>query len=88
MKIQPLEDKVLVKIEKSETKTKGGIYIPESAKEKTQFGVVEAIGKMKEKEDIKMGDKILYKKYSGEEVTIDDEEYLILEIKNILAKIE
>ena len=88
MKIVPLENKVLVKTEETQTKTKGGIYIPDSAKEKTQIGVVEAIGKTKDTCTIKKGDKVLYKKYSGEEVKIDDVDYLILEISNILAIVE
>ncbi|MCK5039652.1 MAG: co-chaperone GroES [Candidatus Aenigmarchaeota archaeon] len=88
MKIVPLENKVLVKTEETQTKTKGGIYIPDSAKEKTQIGVVEAIGKTKDACTVKKGDKVLYKKYSGEEVKIDDVDYLILEISNILAIVE
>ncbi|RLG13719.1 MAG: co-chaperone GroES [Candidatus Nanohalarchaeota archaeon] len=88
MKIKPLENKILVKTEESEATTKGGIIIPDSAKEKTQIGVVEEIGKTKDNCVIKKGDKILYKKYSGEELKIDDKDYLILEVSNILALVE
>ena len=88
MKIKPLENKILIKTEETGTRTKGGIFIPDSAKEKTQIGVVEEIGNIKDHSYIKKGDKILYKKYSGEELKIDDKDYLILEVSNILAIVE
>ncbi|OYT35399.1 MAG: co-chaperone GroES [Candidatus Aenigmarchaeota archaeon ex4484_52] len=87
MNIIPLENKVLVRKQKEEEKTKGGIYIPDSAKEKTQIGVIEEIGKTKET-ILKKGDVVFYKKYSGEELKIDGNEYLILGVSDILAKQE
>ncbi|MBI5245541.1 MAG: co-chaperone GroES [Elusimicrobia bacterium] len=92
MKIQPLGDRVLVKaVEARETK-RSGIIIPDSAKEKPQEGVVAACGKGKTTEDgkvialdVKVGDKILYGKYSGSEIKLDDEEYLIMHQDDILG---
>ncbi|MCR4295664.1 MAG: co-chaperone GroES [Elusimicrobia bacterium] len=92
MKIQPLGDRVLVKpVEAKETK-RGGIIIPDSAKEKPQEGVIAACGKGKTTEDgkvialdVKVGDKILYGKYSGSEIKLDDEDYLIMHQDDILG---
>jgi chaperonin GroES len=92
IKIQPLGDRVLVKaVETKETK-RGGIIIPDSAKEKPQEGLVVATGKGKTTDDgktlpmdVKAGDKILYGKYSGSEVKIEDEEYLIMHQDDILG---
>ncbi|MGZ6213242.1 MAG: co-chaperone GroES, partial [Candidatus Binataceae bacterium] len=85
MKIRPLGDRILVKRIKEEEKTKGGIIIPDTAKEKPQEGKVVAVGKGKMTEqgkllvpDVKAGDKILFGKYSGSEVKIEGEEHLIL----------
>ena len=91
-KIKPLSDRVLVKaIEKTEQK-KGGIIIPDTAKEKPQEGEVIAAGPGKRDEqgklipmDVKVGDKILYGKYSGSELKIEDEEYLIMHQEDILG---
>jgi chaperonin GroES len=95
MKIRPLGDRILVKRIKEEEKTKGGIIIPETAKEKPQEGKVVAVGKGKLTEqgkllvpDVKAGDKILFGKYSGSEVKIDDEEHLILREDDILGVLE
>jgi chaperonin GroES len=95
MKIRPLGDRILVKRIKEEEKTKGGIIIPETAKEKPQEGKVVAVGKGKMTEqgkllvpDVKAGDKILFGKYSGSEVKIDDEEHLILREDDILGVLE
>lgn len=90
--IQPLGDRVLVKpVEAKETK-RGGIIIPDSAKEKPQEGVIAACGKGKTTEDgkvialdVKVGDKILYGKYSGSEVKLNDEDYLIMHQDDILG---
>jgi len=95
MKIRPLGDRILVKRIKEEEKTKGGIIIPDTAKEKPQEGKVVAVGKGKMTEqgklltpDVKAGDKILFGKYSGSEVKIDDEEHLILREDDILGVLE
>jgi len=92
MNIQPLGDRVLVKPLEAEEKTKGGILIPDTAKEKPQEGEVVAVGKGKSQGDkvvpleVKVGDKVLYGKYSGTEIRgRDGEEYLILREEDILA---
>lgn len=91
--ITPLHDRVLVqRIEEKET-VKGGIIIPDSAKEKPQEGLVIAVGEGKIEKgsrvplDVKAGDRILFGKYSGSEIKIDNEEYLILREDEILAKL-
>jgi len=96
MKIKPLGDRILVKPLEPEEKTKGGIVLPDTAKEKPQEGKVIAVGKGKTTEDgktipleIKVGDRILYGKYSGTEITTKDgEEYLILREEDVLAIVE
>ena len=95
MKIRPLQDRVIVKRLEEEEKTKGGIIIPDSAKEKPQEGKVIAVGKGKVSEegkviplDVKVGDKILFGKYSGSEVKIEGEEHLIMREEDILGIIE
>lgn len=92
VKIQPLGDRVLVKPAEQKEQKRGGIIIPDSAKEKPQEGLVVATGKGKITEDgkvlpmdVKAGDKILYGKYSGSEIKIDDEEYLIMHQDDILG---
>ena len=91
--ITPLHDRVLVRrLEEKET-VKGGIIIPDSAKEKPQEGEVVAVGNGRREKgeliplDVKAGDRILFGKYSGNDIKIDDEEYLILKEDEILAKI-
>ncbi len=91
--ITPLHDRVIVKrLEEKET-VKGGIIIPDSAKEKPQEGEVVAVGSGRREKgeliplDVKVGDRILFGKYSGNEIKIDDQEYLILKEDEILAKI-
>ena len=86
MKIKPLGERVLVKMDKVEEKTAGGIFIPQTAQEKTQIAVVEAIGD--EVKSVKVGDKILHDKYAGTTFKQDGEEYLILNIKDVLAVIK
>ncbi len=88
MKIRPLADRVLVKTEKSETKTASGIIIPETAQEKTQIATVVAIGDNKEKIKVSVGDRIMYDKYAGTNIKIDGEEHLILKGDDIIAVIE
>ncbi|KPL18399.1 MAG: molecular chaperone GroES [candidate division Zixibacteria bacterium SM23_81] len=94
MKVKPLADRVLVKPQEEEEVKKGGIIIPDTAKEKPQQGKVVAVGPGKLTEtgekvtpEVKKGDMILYGKYSGTEVTIDGEEYLIMRESDILAVI-
>ena len=95
MKIRPLQDRVIVERIEEEEKTKGGIIIPDTAKEKPQEGKVIAVGKGKVNDDgkivpltVKAGDKILFGKYSGSEVKVDGNEYLIMREDDILGIIE
>ena len=95
MRIRPLQDRILVKRLEAETRTKGGLYIPDSAKEKPIEGLVIAVGGGKVGEDgkvrpvdVKAGDKILFGKYSGTEVKIEDVEHLIIREEDILGVIE
>jgi chaperonin GroES len=95
MKIRPLQDRILVKRVAEEEKTKGGIIIPDSAKEKPSEGEVVAVGAGKANEkgvirpiDLKKGDRILFGKYSGNEVKIDGVEHLLLREEEVLGVIE
>ena len=95
MKIRPLQDRVLVKRLEEESKTKGGIIIPDSAKEKPIMGKVVSTGKGKVRDDgslapldVKKGDKVLFSKYGGTDVKVGDEEYLILREDDILGVVE
>jgi len=95
MKLRPLHDRILVKRMEEETKTKGGIIIPDSAKEKPAEGEVIACGNGKIGDDgknialdVKVGDKILFGKYGGTEVKVDGEEYLIMREDDVLGVIE
>jgi len=95
MKIRPLQDRVIVQRVEEEQKTKGGIIIPDTAKEKPQEGKVIAVGKGKVNDDgklipldVKAGDRILFGKYSGTEVKMEGEEYLIMREDDILGVIE
>lgn len=87
LKIQPLSDRVLVQPQEAETKTASGIYIPDSAKEKPQQGKVVAVGKGTKDHDmtVKVGDIVLYGKYSGSELKHDGNDYLIMREEDILA---
>lgn len=92
MKIRPLHDRILVKRIEEETTTKGGIIIPDTAKEKPQEGRVVAVGTGKPLEDgsvrpldVKTGDKVLFGKYSGNEVTLDGDELVIIREEDVLA---
>ncbi|NLG16620.1 MAG: co-chaperone GroES [Fibrobacter sp.] len=94
MNVKPLEDRVLLKPMEAEQKTAGGIIIPDNAKEKPQKGEIVAVGpgKMTDKGQraemsLKKGDKVLYGKYSGTEITIEGEDYLILRESDVLAVI-
>lgn len=86
MKFKPLKDRVFVKYSEEAEKTAGGIYIPESAKEKPQKGVIEAVGS--EVKEIKVGDVILFDKYSGSKINIDNNEYLIIKEEDILGIVQ
>jgi|TARA_A100001011_G_scaffold229385_1_gene237514 chaperonin GroES len=92
MKIKPLSDRVVVKAEAAEEKTASGIILPDTAKEKPQMGTIVAIGPGSVsssgslvKMTVKVGDKVLYGKYSGTEVTIKNEDYLIMKENDIFA---
>ena len=95
MKIQPLADRIMVEVLEAKEVTKGGIVLPDSAKEKPQEAKVVAVGKGKVSDEgtlipteVKVGDKILFGKYSGTEITMDGTEYLILKEEDILAIIK
>jgi chaperonin GroES len=88
MKVTPLADRVMVKLEKNEAKTAGGIIIPDTAQEKTQTGTVAEIGDDKEVIKVKPGQKVMYDKYAGTQVKIDGSEYLILKMSDIIAIID
>lgn len=92
MKIRPLQDRVIVERVEALEKSSGGLYIPDSAKEKPQEGKVVAVGKGKRQEDgtlipmdVKAGDSILFSKYAGSDVTIDGSEYIIMREDDILG---
>ncbi len=94
MKIQPLADRIVVKVLEAKEVTKGGIVLPDTAKEKPQEAEVIAVGKGKISDgkviapEVKAGDRILFGKYSGTEITMDGKEYLILKEEDILAVIK
>ncbi|CAN92939.1 co-chaperone GroES [Sorangium sp. So ce327] len=95
MKIRPLQDRIVVKRVESETKTKGGIIIPDAAKEKPIEGRVVAVGNGKVLKDgkvrpldVKVGDKVLFGKYSGTEVKLDGEEHVLIREDDVLAVTE
>ncbi len=90
MKITPVGERVLLKPIEQEEKTKSGLYLPESAKEDKKEGIVVAVGKDKDGKDLplKEGDHILYGGYSSDEFEIDDQKYIIIDFKDVLAKIE
>jgi chaperonin GroES len=85
LKIQPLGTRVVIKTLEGESKTTLGIYIPETAKEKPQTGLVMAIG---DSEDVKLkaGDKVLFAKYTGTEFKLDGQDYLLMECSDVLAR--
>lgn len=85
--IRPLADRVLIEPKEAETKTAAGIYIPDTAKEKPQQGKAIAVGPGKKDEpmEVKVGDEVLYGKYAGTEVSVEDKKYLIVKQSDILA---
>ena len=95
MKLRPLQDRIIVQRVEEESKTKGGIIIPDTAKEKPAEGVVISVGKGKVADDgklipmeVKTGNRILFGKYSGTEVKVEGEEYLIMREDDVLGIIE
>jgi chaperonin GroES len=95
MKVKPLHDRVIVKRVEEEEKTKGGIIIPDTAKEKPVEGIIMAVGDGKVADDgkkialeVKAGDKVLFGKYAGTEIQIDGEEHLIMREDDIIAIVE
>lgn len=95
MKLKPLKDRLLVKYSSEEEKTAGGLYIPDAAKEKPQRGTVIAVGSGRLTEDgklhpldVKIGDTILFDKYSGSKIKLDNDEHLIIREEDVLAIIE
>lgn len=92
MNLKPLADRIVVRALEAEEKTAGGLYIPDSAKEKPMMGEIIAVGPGKKSDDgalmameVKVGDKVLYGKYSGTEVTVAAEEYLIMRESDLFA---
>jgi chaperonin GroES len=88
MKIIPIGDRVLVKAEEVEEKTSGGIYIPQTAQEKTQSGIVVEIGDDKDEIKVKVGQKVMYEKYTGTTIDVDGTDHLFLKMSDIFAIIE
>lgn len=95
MNLQPIRDKVIVEVLKAKDKTKGGIVLPDTAKEKPQEAKVIAVGPGKTLPngkiiplDVKSGDTVIFGKYSGSEIKVDDKEYLIIEFDDILAVVK
>jgi chaperonin GroES len=88
MNVKPLGNRLLIKPVKEEKKTEGGIVLPDSAKEKPQKAEIIEIGKLEEDFDLKIGDKVIFSKYAGTEIKIDDVEYIIIDVDDVLAKIE
>jgi chaperonin GroES len=94
MKLEPLDDRIVVEPMEAESKTKGGIVLPDTAKEKPQKGTVIAVGPGRVADDgkripptVKKGDKVIYAKYGGSEIDVDGKEYMILRESDVLAKI-
>jgi len=90
MKVNPIGDRVLIKVTEGDTKTAGGLIIPQTAQEKTQTGVVIAVGSGTEKDPIKVkvGDKVMYDKYAGTPMKIDGTDHLIAKMADVIAVIE
>lgn len=88
MKVNPLGDRVLIKVQEGDTKTAGGIIIPQTAQEKTQTGVVVAVGTDSDVIKVKLNDKVMYDKYAGTQLKIDGADHLIVKMSDILAIID
>ena len=94
MKLEPLDDRIVVEPMEAESKTKGGIVLPDTAKEKPQKGTVISVGPGRVADDgkripptVKKGDKVIYARYGGSEIDVDGKEYMILRESDVLAKI-
>lgn len=88
MKIQPLGTRVIVEPKKVEEKTRGGIYLPEAAQEKTTLGTVVAISEGIKECPFKVGDTVMFEKYGTKELSDDEKQYILIDVKDILAKME
>ena len=95
MNLRPLQDRIIVKRVEEETKTAGGLFIPETAKEKPQRGKIVAVGNGKKTEDgkvlpldVKVGDLVLFGKYAGTEIKVDSDDFLMMREDDILAVVE
>ena len=95
MNLRPLQDRIIVKRVEEETKTAGGLFIPETAKEKPQRGKIVAVGNGKKTEDgkvlpldVKVGDLVLFGKYTGTEIKVDNDDFLMMREDDILAVVE
>ncbi len=85
MKLQPLGDRVLLKVEAAEEKTKGGLFIPQTAQEKTQTGSVVAVGDDETIKGVKVGSKVMFDKYAGTSIKEGADEYLVLHFTDLIA---
>lgn len=88
MKLKPLGDRILVKIQEAETKTASGLYIPDTAQEKTQTGTVVAVGDDSDSIKVKINDRVMYDKYAGTTIKIDDADHLVVKMDDIIAIVE
>ncbi len=88
MKIKPLADRVLIKIQAEDNQKVGSLFIPQTAQEKTNTGVVAEIGDDKDAITVKVGDKVMYDKYAGTKLEADGAEYLLVRISDVLAVVE
>ncbi|ABR29932.1 molecular chaperone GroES [Thermosipho melanesiensis] len=89
MKVRPLGARLLIKPIQEEKRTEGGIVLPDTAKEKPMKAEVVAVGNLEDSDvDIVVGDKVIFSKYSGTEIKIEDDDYIIIDVEDILAKIE
>ncbi len=87
MNVKPIGDRVLLSIEQGEEKTKSGLFIPQTAQEKTQTGVVVAVGDDKDAITVKKGDRVMYDKYAGTTIELDGKDHLIIKMPDIIAVI-
>ena len=88
MKIKPIGERILAKVQTAESKTAGGLFIPDTAQEKTQEAIVLAVGDDTEKIKVKVNDRIIYDKYAGTTIKVDGEEQLILKMQDVIAIVE
>lgn len=88
MNIKPLGNRLLIKPIVEEKKTESGIVLPDSAKEKPQSALVIEVGNLDEDYDINKGDKVIFSKFAGTEIKVNDEDHIIIDVEDILAKVE